>query len=62
MVTPGKFSGSIYWMLSSLVDGHIRGAGVGGGGVDGGRSIDSEHWQWRGRKDKDRRKQVVELE
>ena len=44
------------------VDGHIRGAGVGGSGVDGGRSIDGEHWQRRGRKDKDKRKQVVELE
>ena len=60
-------SGQVLWfnVLDAVftgVDGHIRGAGVGGGGVEGGRSIDGEHWQRRGRKDRDRRKQVVELE
>ena len=44
------------------VDGHIRDASIGGSGVDGGWSIDDEHWQRHRRKDTDRRKQVVELE
>ena len=60
-------SGQVLWfdVLDAVftgVDGHIRGAGIGGGGVDGGWSIDGEHWQQHGRKDKDKRKQVVKLE